>query len=319
MIETMVLLLVTLLFGVWFALLYKGFDRKLVARMQSRYGPPVTQPIKDIRKLMVKQTIVPKHAVPWLFNGAPFLALVSSVLLLVFIPFFSPAVFQGDLIFIWYVMLLPSLALVIGGFASGSPYATIGAQREMVLMASYEMPLAISIVSIAYVLNSFSLDYIFLNPVWGSVGLLGIIGFAILFLVMLTVIAPELSKTPFDSPEAETELAGGLLAEYSGRNLGFFYISDTIKSFALCSLVIAMFFPYGISQALGTHLIVDALFFLVKVFVLMFASVFFVRAAFARLRIEQAGKFFLAYMLAFSTLGLLLVVLDGYFPIEVVL
>ncbi|MCD4740130.1 NADH-quinone oxidoreductase subunit H [archaeon] len=322
--------------GVIFSLLYKGLDRKLVARMQDRYGPPVIQPFRDIEKLMLKQTIIPKNAIPWIFNGAAIFALASALALFVFIPFFylgslsgadcsvNPqlctfSIFPGDLILVWYLMLMPSLAMVIGGFASGSPYATIGAQREMVLMASYEMPLAIASVAIAYVLKTFSLDAIFLTPVWGVSGVFGLIGFAILFLVMIFVIAPELSKVPYDAPEAETELAGGVLAEYSGRNLGFFYIADAVKAFALCSLIIAMFFPYGInflveSPSLG--LILDMLFFFLKVFLLMLFSLFFVRAAFARLRIEQASRLFLVHVLSISLLGLFLVVLDTIIHID---
>lgn len=361
---TMLIAVIGGIFGIIFwgtiiALLYKGLDRKIVARMQSRYGPPITQPFRDVGKLMLKQTIVPKNAVPWIFNGAAYFALVSALALLVFIPVFSlealsgadcalypekctSAILQGDLILIWYIMLMPALALVLGGFASGSPYSTIGAQREMVLMASYEMPLAIASMAIAYTVHSFSLDVIFLNPVWASGGLLSLIGFVILFIVMLFVIAPELSKTPFDAPEAETEIAGGALAEYSGRNLGFFYIADAVKALALSALVIAMFFPYGInflakdiSLSLGLGpvavfgiginlallfgLVMQIAFFLFKVSILMFFSVFLVRAAFARLRIEQASRLFLVYVLSFSLLGLLLVVLDKYFPIEVVL
>ncbi|MCD6415067.1 MAG: NADH-quinone oxidoreductase subunit H, partial [Candidatus Diapherotrites archaeon] len=208
--------LVVLIVGPIVALLFSGIDRKLVARLQARYGPPIMQPFYDVRKLMLKQTIVPKHAVGWIFSWAPVIALTAALALLLFVPIASYTAINGDLILIWYLLLFPSLALVVGGFAAGSPYAAIGAQREMVMMSSYEMPLSVVALAIAYTLNTFSMNAIQMSPIWGNVGILGILGFLVLFVVMLIGIAPELAKVPFDIPEAETEIAGGLLTEYSG-------------------------------------------------------------------------------------------------------
>ena len=150
--------------------------------------------------------------------------------------------------------------MVIGGFSSGSPYAIVGAQREMATMIAYEFPLAIIIVTIAWILgspaanaagtelgnglgNAFSISLIINNPVWLYVGIIGVIGFLILLFVLVLVTPAELSKIPFDSPEAETELAGGLLAEYSGRNLAMFYLTDGVKTVVMGSLIVALFFP----------------------------------------------------------------------------
>jgi formate hydrogenlyase subunit 4 len=303
--------------GVFFALLFKGVDRKVVARLQARYGPPITQPFIDVRKLMLKQTVSPKNAVKWVFHGAPFVALMASLMLLLFIPMFKfslngvtvASALPGDLIVVWYVLMIPALALVLGGMASGSPYASIGAQRELVLMMSYEMPLAVAGVAVAFTLKSFSLSNIFVNPVWSGVGLLGFIGFLILFFVLLAVIAPELSKTPFDMPEAETELAGGIMAEYSGRDLAFFYLTDAVKSFALASLVVALFVPYNLDATLGFPLTI--LFFLFKILVVTVLSVSVVRTVFSRIKIDQASRLFLFYVLSVSLIGMLLVFLDS--------
>ena len=143
--------------GIILGLFFNGIDRVLAARMQARVGPPITQPFRDLRKLLLKETIVPMHAVKWLFNAMPLLSLAAAITILLFIPLAGfPPVLQGsgDLILLLYLLLFPSLALVIAGFASASPYATVGAQREMVTMLSFELPLAITTVSIAWLLST---------------------------------------------------------------------------------------------------------------------------------------------------------------------
>ena len=110
--------------GIALGLLYKGIDRVLAARMQARVGPPVTQPYRDVRKLMMKESIVPRNAVRWLFNTMPVIALAASVAILLYIPLGGMAPLMeghGDMLLVLYLLIIPSLALVIGGFASGSP------------------------------------------------------------------------------------------------------------------------------------------------------------------------------------------------------
>ena len=125
--------------GIVIGLVYKGIDRKLAARMQARVGPPIRQPFLDFFKLMIKENIVPENAVPWIFNGAPIMALVSSITILLYLPVGNiPPILSGygDIVLIIYLLTLPAIGMVVGGFASGSPYANIGAQREMVMMMS---------------------------------------------------------------------------------------------------------------------------------------------------------------------------------------
>ena len=310
--------------GALFGLLYLGIDRKLVAHMQGRIGPPIIQPFRDVGKLLMKESIIPDGAISWLFKFAPILCLMGSAVLLLYIPVFGQKALLedfGDAIVVLYLLIIPALALVIAGFSSSSPYATVGAQREMVIMMSYEFPLAMAIVAIAWRIghvaetNPFLFSTMALHPIWNLVGPVGVIGTLILLLVLLLVTPAELSTIPFDIAEAETEIAGGLLVEYSGRNLCLFYIANAIKTFAIASLIIALFFPYSLSTIVGIEalvpaFVVDVLFFLLKVFLIMFVCVMLIRAAMARFKIDQASKIYLIAMTSISLVGLILIWVD---------
>ncbi|MCE5298429.1 MAG: NADH-quinone oxidoreductase subunit H [Methanoregulaceae archaeon] len=311
------------LFGIVIGLFLMGFDRIVAARMQARIGPPITQPFTDIRKLFAKENVVPENAIPWMFNLAPVLALASAIVILLYLPIggFTPILSEGgDLILVMYLLTVPALALVAGGFASGSPYATVGAQREMVTMIAYEFPLAIVIIAIAWKLAAagialpFTLASIQANPIWGLVGPLGTIGLLILLVVLLIVTPAELSRIPFDTPEAETELAGGILVEYSGKNLALFSLTQGVKTVAMASLVVALFFPYSLAAFIGlagiSGAVIDILFFIALITLVAFVSVSVVRVSMARFRINQVVSVYWVYLAIAGLTGLLLVMAD---------
>ncbi len=308
---------------IFISLLYRGIDRKIAARLQGRFGPPIIQPFWDVIKLMGKENIVPKNAVKWLFNGAPLVGLVTAITVLFYIPYgplgpvFGP---YGDMILILYLLTIPALSMVIGGFASGSPYATVGAQREMVMMMSYEFPLALSVIGIGWGISTFytqggvfSLGVIGSNPLWNHVGPVGFIGLFLLLVTMLSVAPAELSKIPFDAPEAETEIAEGVLVEYSGRNLAVFYLTDALKSFIIASLIVILFFPYGLGIGGFFGGILDFLFFFVKVLIVMVLNITFVRVAISRLKIDQVSYGYLMIISFIGVVGILFIYLDKVF------
>lgn len=318
-------------FGIIFGLLYKGVDRKVSAHMQGRIGPPIRQPFRDVRKLFTKENIVPDNAIPWVFHLAPLVGLVATISILLYLPIggFQPlASGYGDLILILYLLMIPSLALVIGGFASGSPYATVGAQREMATMIAYEFPLAVIIITIAWKLsitsvgetfiqNPFVMTTITSTPVWSVVGPIGFIGLILLLLVLIIVTPAELSKIPFDAPEAETEIGGGLLVEYSGRNLAMFYLMDSVKTVVMASVIVALFFPYNISNLVGLEAgsypayAVDIVFYLIKVLIIIVFSVTLIRVAVARLKIDQIVYTYWVPLTLMALVGLICIMWDG--------
>ena len=317
---TVILTICSLVVGLYLS----GLDRKIVAHMQGRVGPRLHQPFIDIAKLFHKQNIVPKNAVPILFNMMPVIALAASIAVLLYLPFGSIAPVlggAGDMILVLYLLLIPSLCLVIGGFASGSPYATVGAQREMVSMISYELPLAAVVILIAWRLmvsgveDPFALTTLMNFDIWSVCGPCGIIAIVLLLIMFAWITPGELSKVPFDSPEAETELTGGILAEYSGRNLGMFSLAQAVKTVAIIAFGVAILLPWNLSPVFGLTgagaIAVDIAFFLVKVIVIMVISVTLFRTMMARFRITQVVKFYWFILGGLALAALILFLVDA--------
>lgn len=316
------------LFALAAGLFLLGVDRKFAAHMQARIGPPIRQPFIDVVKLLQKENVVPANAIPWLFSLAPIIALASSIVVLFYLPvgsIFPVLGTYGDLVLVMYLLTVPALAMVAGGFASGSPYATVGAQREMVTMIAYEFPLAIVVVGVAWRLGAaglatpFTLGTMAANPIWTLVGPLGLIGALLLLLVLAFVTPAELSRIPFDTQEAETELAGGLLVEYSGRNLAMFYLAQGVKTLVLSAVIVAIFFPWNLSALIAMPLWIalpaDLLFFLVKAILVMFFAVTLVRVGMARFRINQVVSIYWIYLSVIGIAGLLLLMADASIPV----
>lgn len=330
-----VLPIVLIIIGIVISLYFKGFDRRIAAYYQSRVGPPILQPFYDLSKLMMKQNIVPENAVKWIFNGAPLITLASSILLLFYIwtPYFAGMagldpffVNMGDIILILYILMIPAIGMAVGGFVSGSTYSAVGAQREVVILISTELPLAIAAITIGWKMTQvnaaippFSLVSIAENPIWASMGPLGIIGGILLLLTLLIVVPAELAKIPFDQSEAETEVAEGIFAEYSGKNLAFFHLAEGAKALAFTSLIVILFIPYGFVDIFGVKalignvdltLLLDIIIFFIKVGIVYFISVITVRVGLARFKINQVARIFLIAISLIGLGGTLLITLD---------
>lgn len=290
-----------------------GIDRKLVAKMQKRVGPPILQPFYDFFKLCGKETIVPATASKTVFLAAPIVGLAALVVIQLFIPIFNFSAFSGmaDIIVILYLLLIPALATIFGGAASGSPYAGVGLSREMVTIISCELPLVLILLAIGKTVGAamgtgvcFSMaqisEYQIMN---GSLILKGsMIPAAV---AMLLVIPGETGSHPFDTAEAETEICEGLLTEYSGAPLGVFKLSHAIKMLTMTSLFVALFLG-----GVGTGIVVlDALIVFAICVALTAVSMSLVHAVTARLKIEQVFKY---YWTVVSGLALISLVLAWY-------
>ena len=140
------------LFALSFGLLLKGIDRKLVARLQRRIGPPLQQPFIDLVKLWHKDSMTPETAHRQVFTWAPYVGVTSMALAVLLIPIggvYTPSPTYGDLLVLLYLLALPAVVLMVAGAASSSPFGAIGFSREMTLMLAYEGPLLLALLSVA--------------------------------------------------------------------------------------------------------------------------------------------------------------------------
>lgn len=287
-----------------------GIDRKLVAKMQKRVGPPVLQPFYDFFKLCGKETIVPAAAERITFMLSPLVGLAALVVIQLFIPVFSFTAFSGmaDMIVILYLLLIPAVSIILGGAASGSPYAGVGLSREMVTIISCELPLVLVLLAVAKTVGSaigtglcFSLSEIAeYQAINGS--LITKISMLPAAAAMLLIIPGETGNHPFDAAEAETEICEGMLAEYSGAPLGVFKLSHAVKMLTLTSLFVALFLG-----GLGTGIVaLDALLMFLLCAAITAVSISFVHAVTARLKIEQVFKYYWTVVTLLAAVSLVL-------------
>jgi NADH-quinone oxidoreductase subunit H len=289
------------LFASIVGLLLTWVDRKVTAVVQSRVGPPWFQPYADIGKLLAKKMIIPRGSQVLGFLAAPLLAVAGSTLATVIIlqALLHPGTgFVGDLIVLLYLGVLPSIALVIGGASSRSPFGAIGAGRELSMILSYELAFLLSIFTVLIKVHSVRLgDIVAYQAAHGAV-LLSVSGFLAFVVAMYSVIA-KLGFLPFDIAEADTELIGGPLAEYSGSGLALFKLSRAMMFFCLPVLVVLLFLGATAPTALSI-----AGFVLKLLAVLVIIIV--VKITHARLKLDQALRLFWGRLLLVAIAGVLL-------------
>ena len=305
-----------------------GIDRKLVARMQKRVGPPILQPFYDFFKLCGKETIIPAAANRTVFLLAPLVGLAALVVLQLFIPVFGFSAFSNvaDVIVILYLLLIPALSIMIGGAATGSPYAGVGLSREMVTVLSCELPLVLVLLAVGKKVGAatgsglcFSLSEIVRYQMLNG-SLLGKLSMLPAAAAFLMVIPGETGSHPFDAAEAETEICEGMLAEYSGAPLGVYKLSHAVKLLTMTSLFVMLFLG-GIGGAIQNLILgaglsggaAGALIILLDVLVLFAlcaaitaAAISFVHAVTARLKIEQIFKYYWTVVAALALVSLVL-------------
>lgn len=313
-----VLIFPGLLFSCFMGLLLAGIDRKIVAKMQRRVGPPLAQPLYDFFKLVGKDHIIPRGASRKAFILAPILGIISVITISMFIPIFGynfkPD--TADVIVIIYLLTIPAVSLIMGGSSSGSPYAGVGISREMVTMLAYELPLVIVLLAVGakagFALNgnvTFSLAKIQEYQAANGIMLFqwSLIPAAIAFLL---VIPAEVGSVPFDVAEAETEICEGPLVEYSGFYLGMYKLTQSVKMFIMASLFIALFIGgKGFGTITGNdmvNLLLNIILLIILCIAVVAVSISFIKGVIARIKVEQTLKFFWTIPTGLALLSLLL-------------
>jgi NADH-quinone oxidoreductase subunit H len=286
-------------------LISSWIERKVTARVQYRKGPPLLQPFYDIVKLLGKETILPAQGSRIVFIIAPLLGFISVSLvgvILMLQPVLAVS-FVGDLIVVVYLLTLPSLALIMGGAASGNPLASQGASREMKLILAYELPFLISVALIVYKAG-FKIDLQSLPAGGNMASVSGILT----FIVVLLCVQAKLGFTPFDIAEAETEIMSGPYIEYSGPLLSVFKLTQSLMLFTLPVFIITVFWG-GISFS-GWNI----LWFALK-YILILVLIIVIKNTNPRIRVDQALKFFWGFCSILAVIAFVLAVIGRWYGI----
>lgn len=305
----------SLIYGIFVLLIVFGvvayltwIERKFAGRMQSRIGPYYVgrphgwlQPLADVLKLILKEDITPKNVDKLIYNLAPFVVLISATLLYAVLPFSENIVISDISIGILTFIAISSLSIMgafMAGWASNSKYPLISAIRGGAQIVSYEIPLLFSIIvpcALAGSLNAKEIVkaqkiWFILYPVIGQIS----------FIIFLLSGLAEENRTPFDIPEAESELVAGFTVEYSSMKFALFYAAEYAHILALSALGTILFLG-----GWKGPLLPSPLWFLIKS-LFLFLILLWIRWSYLRVRIDQLLGFSWKFLFPLSVLNLLL-------------
>ncbi|MDX1699306.1 MAG: NADH-quinone oxidoreductase subunit NuoH [Melioribacteraceae bacterium] len=312
-------------------------ERKVSAHMQDRLGPMRTgyhgilQTFADILKLIQKENIRSSKTDRTLFNIAPYLVFMGSFAAFAAIPFSSWFMGSSIEVGLFYFIAISSLVvagILMAGWSSNNKYSLLGAMRSVSQIISYEIPTAIVILTMVMITGSLNLDTItnqqtssFWN--WYILGgaEFGISKFLLIplmlgaFIIIFISTLAEVNRTPFDIPEAESELVSGFFTEYSGMKFAMFFLAEYANMLAVSFLITILFFggyhsPFGyIGNTLGIEWLVPLeqfFWFSVKGLFFVFVQMW-MRWTLPRLRVDQLMEVCWKYLIPYSILILLLV------------
>ena len=304
-------------------------ERKVAARFQDRIGPNrvgplgLLQPIADFLKLITKEDIVPRAADAWVHLMAPILLLISSFLVLAVIPFgfgLVPVDLPAGLLYLIAVSSISALGIFLAGWSSRNKYSLLGGMRAVAQLISYEIPQVLATVPIILWTGSLSLVAILNRQVdryhnWFLFSPPGLLSFVLLTIANIA----EVNRTPFDLPEAESEIIAGYHTEYSGMRFGLFFLAEYMSVFGVSCLGTVLFlggasFPWPaasfpkvlLGPTTASFLLTN--FFAVAIFgAKVFAYVFlmfWVRATLPRIRVDRLMNFAWKYLIPLSIINI---------------
>jgi len=298
--RTLLLCLLNVALALFLSPLGEGIMRKLRAAIHSRKGPPVTQPYWDLLKLLGKEDLRTTGGA--VYAILPVVTLASVLLLATLIPMGAapPLAFAGDMIVVLYVAAMSSVLIMVAGFSSASPYASVGSSREMMMLLSVEPILAVALAAGAFKAGTLALGGIIDWQVRNGPSISLAIGGLAFFLALQAVAG----KMPFDIAEADQEIMGGPLVEQSGPRLALFRWALLTKQLLLAVLLVEVFCPWPRFGIYPVDLIVTA----AKVLAVL-VLVEIVDVVNPRLRIDQAIGYYMRVAvsslaaLAFAVIG----------------
>ena len=279
--------------GIAFLLAYALFceflDRKIAARMQQRVGPPFYQPFADLIKVLAKEVIDPEGVDRRIFDTAPLVAFAAVMTAYFLIPVIgsSPFEFEGDLVVALYLLSVPAIILFVIGWLSRNVFCAMGGVRAVTQLFIYEVPFFLALLAPAMMAGTWSISEIAAwqqQHVWFA--LLQPIG----FIVAIIGLQAKLERTPFDIPEAETEIVAGPWTELTGRRLAVMHLATDISLVAGSALIAAVylggpFLPWQVSPGWLGATVGFALFLVKTLAILLVLSS--IRVATGRIRLDQ--------------------------------
>jgi NADH-quinone oxidoreductase subunit H len=290
------------------AFFYEWIDRKTFAKIQNRRGPSkagpagILQPVADFLKLLSKEDIVPAVCDKLLFTVTPILYLTLPLTALFVMPIAGNtglASFEGDLVFVMFIFALLIITVFLGGWGSMNRYGMMGGSRAILQMMSFELPMALALSGPAIAAKSLSISTI---SMWQSGGLWLMLLQPIGFIVLLICLMAELEASPFNIPESESEVVAGWRTEFSGRRLAMIRLGKDLE-LVLASALIAALYLGGINDFYFVPAIVV---FLIKTIAVVLV-ISFIRAIFARLRLDQSISGMWKYLLPLAILQIILI------------
>ncbi|MGE5596883.1 MAG: NADH-quinone oxidoreductase subunit NuoH [Hyphomicrobiales bacterium] len=287
-------------------------ERKIIGRMQSRYGPNrvgpfgVLQPIADAIKLLTKEALTPRGADRPVMYLAPIVFVMPAVLMWAVIPFGPNMVFADlpvSLVYFLAVSALPVLASFMAGWSHNNKYSLFGSMRIVAMSISYEVPLVLSLLGVVVLTRTLSLQDMVLWQRHFDIWVIALqpAAFAIYFIA----VSAELNRTPTDIAEAESEIVAGYLTEYSGMKWGLFYGMDIGYALGASAFAATVFLGgwsfFGLDKWVPPWMI-----FIAKVWLFYFLFIW-TRGTLPRLRIDQLMSFAWKFMLPVALVNLLVV------------
>ena len=256
--------------------LLDGLARRIRARLESRVGPPFMQGYRDLAKLAGKHEV--SSGVNALANLMPMVALGAAVTAGTLVPLagLAPLGFAGDAIVVLYLLGLSSVAMVLAGSATGSPYGFLGAGREMLLLLFVEPVIAAALFIVGLKSGTFQLAEMARWQAMHGPGVSGVLAAAGVLMALLGY----MGRLPFDLSEAEQELMGGVTMEFGGRRLGLLRWTLFVRWLVVAWLVAELFVPTPVRGVAGVAITVAEV-------VLLFGVASALSALFARLRVDQ--------------------------------
>ena len=298
-------------------------ERKVSAWIQIRLGPNrvgpkgMLQSLADTLKLLVKEAMTPSGSDKFLFNLAPYIAMMVAMLLMAPIAFSSNFQMWDLNIGVLYVSAVSSISVIsilIAGWASNNKYSLMGAMRSGAQIVSYELSAGLSILAVVVLTGSLNINDIIQSQANGWWIFKGHIPAIIAFIVFITAVTAETNRAPFDLAEAESELTAGFHTEYSGMKFALFFLAEYVNVFIVCAIGATLFLggwmPFHIGNWQGFNHVMDyipgSVWFFGKTFFLIFVIMWF-RWTFPRLRIDQLLNLEWKYLLPISMFNILLV------------